>query len=71
MKLFLITLVSTDLTSRLFLLRSYPLLCWLAVIGFCLGPELLSFCEAVERSAGRGLGFESQLLSSQGLKPIV
>lgn len=38
---------------------------------FCLGPGLLSFYEAVERSAGRELGFESQLLSSQGLKPII
>ena len=32
MELFLITLLAVDLTSCLFLLRLYPLLCGLAVI---------------------------------------
>lgn len=64
MKLSLITLLSVDLTSCLFLLRLYPPAVLVSSDWFCLGPGLLSFYEAVERSAGRGLGFESQLLSS-------
>lgn len=41
MKLFLITLIAVDVTSPLFLLSSYALLCWVTVICFVC---YLSYC---------------------------